>query len=33
VIEHLGPNNLIICGKSMGGRIASLVADEAGVEG
>jgi predicted alpha/beta-hydrolase family hydrolase len=33
VIEQFGPKNLIIGGKSMGGRIASLVADEAGVAG
>jgi hypothetical protein len=33
VIEQLGAKNLIIGGKSMGGRIASLVADEAGVAG
>ena len=33
VIEQLGAKNLVIGGKSMGGRIASLVADEAGVAG
>jgi predicted alpha/beta-hydrolase family hydrolase len=33
VIEKLGAKGLIIGGKSMGGRIASLVADEAGVAG
>ncbi len=33
VITKLGPDGLIIGGKSMGGRIASLVADEAGVAG
>jgi predicted alpha/beta-hydrolase family hydrolase len=33
VIKQFGSENLIIGGKSMGGRIASLVADEAGVEG
>lgn len=33
VIEKLGPENLIIGGKSMGGRIASMVADDAGVRG
>jgi uncharacterized protein len=33
VIETLGPERLVIGGKSMGGRIASLVADEAGVVG
>jgi predicted alpha/beta-hydrolase family hydrolase len=33
VIEQLGPKGLVIGGKSMGGRIASLVADEAGVAG
>jgi predicted alpha/beta-hydrolase family hydrolase len=32
-IEKLGPKKLAIGGKSMGGRIASLVADEAGVAG
>jgi uncharacterized protein len=31
VIEMLGRDRLVIGGKSMGGRIASLVADEAGV--
>jgi predicted alpha/beta-hydrolase family hydrolase len=31
VIAHLGPEGLAIGGKSMGGRMASLVADEAGV--
>ena len=31
VIERLGPARLVIGGKSMGGRMASLVADEAGV--
>lgn len=31
VIEMLGQEGLVIGGKSMGGRIASLVADEAGV--
>jgi predicted alpha/beta-hydrolase family hydrolase len=31
VIENLGHESLVIGGKSMGGRIASLVADEAGV--
>ena len=31
VIEKLGHEGLVIGGKSMGGRIASLVADEAGV--
>jgi predicted alpha/beta-hydrolase family hydrolase len=33
VVENLGPEGLVIGGKSMGGRIASLVADEAGVAG
>ncbi|QDU41067.1 Alpha/beta hydrolase family protein [Maioricimonas rarisocia] len=33
VIEELGADKLVIGGKSMGGRIASLVADEAGVAG
>jgi predicted alpha/beta-hydrolase family hydrolase len=33
VVETLGPEHLIIGGKSMGGRIASLVADEAAVAG
>jgi predicted alpha/beta-hydrolase family hydrolase len=33
VIETLGSKGLVIGGKSMGGRIASLIADEAGVEG
>jgi predicted alpha/beta-hydrolase family hydrolase len=33
VIEKLGAKGLVIGGKSMGGRIASLVADEAGVAG
>lgn len=34
VIRRLGPpGRLVIGGKSMGGRIASLVADEAGVQG
>src|SRR5262249_18414712 len=33
VIEKLGSKGLVIGGKSMGGRIASLVADEAGVAG
>lgn len=32
VIEHLGARNLVTGGKSMGGRIASLVADEANDE-
>jgi uncharacterized protein len=31
VIEQFGAGTLIIGGKSLGGRIASLVADEAGV--
>jgi uncharacterized protein len=33
VIEELGPERLVIGGKSMGGRIASLVADDADVAG
>lgn len=33
VVEKLGRQHLVIGGKSMGGRIASLVADEAGIEG
>ncbi|MGB0629585.1 MAG: alpha/beta family hydrolase [Alphaproteobacteria bacterium] len=33
VAAELGPDNLIIGGKSMGGRIASMVADESGVSG
>ncbi len=33
VIGELGPESLVIGGKSMGGRIASMVADEAGVRG
>lgn len=33
VIDALGPERLVIGGKSMGGRMASLVADETGVRG
>ena len=33
VIEALGPENLVIGGKSLGGRMASLIAEEAGVAG
>jgi len=33
VIQMLGAEKLVIGGKSMGGRIASLIADEAGVQG
>lgn len=33
VIGELGAGNLVIGGKSMGGRMASMVADEAGVRG
>jgi predicted alpha/beta-hydrolase family hydrolase len=33
VVDMLGPKGLVIGGKSMGGRIASLIADEAGVGG
>ena len=33
IAGELGPENLIVGGKSMGGRIASMIADEAGVAG
>ena len=33
VADALGPADLIVGGKSMGGRIASMIADEAGVRG
>jgi predicted alpha/beta-hydrolase family hydrolase len=33
VVARLGAKSLVIGGKSMGGRIASLIADEAGVAG
>jgi len=33
IVEKLGHEGLVIGGKSMGGRIASLIADEAGVAG
>lgn len=33
VVRELGAENLVIGGKSMGGRIASMIADEAGVAG
>jgi len=33
VIHELGPDNLIVAGKSMGGRYASMLADEASVKG
>ena len=33
VIATLGPDRLVIGGKSLGGRIASMLADEAGVRG
>jgi len=33
VIARLGRDNLVIGGKSLGGRMASLIADEAGVRG
>ena len=33
VLRDLGPENLVIGGKSMGGRIASMIADEAEVAG
>ena len=32
-IAALGPENLVVGGKSMGGRMASLIADEVGVRG
>jgi len=32
-IRELGPERLVVGGKSLGGRVASLVADEAGVRG
>ncbi|MBK8174744.1 MAG: dienelactone hydrolase family protein [Rhodospirillales bacterium] len=33
VIDRLGPDHLIIGGKSLGGRMASMIADAAGVRG
>jgi predicted alpha/beta-hydrolase family hydrolase len=33
ITAELGPENLVVGGKSMGGRIASMIADEAGVAG
>lgn len=33
IAAELGPENLIVGGKSMGGRIASMISDEAGVAG
>ncbi len=33
VARELGPERLVVAGKSMGGRIASMIADEAGVAG
>lgn len=33
VIDHLGPQQLVIGGKSMGGRMATMVADETNVRG
>lgn len=33
VAAELGPERLVVAGKSMGGRIASMIADEAGVAG
>ena len=33
VIERLGPDRLVIGGKSLGGRMASMIADAAGVRG
>ena len=33
VVAHLGPDRLVVGGKSMGGRMASLIADESGVAG
>ena len=33
VAAELGPERLLVAGKSMGGRIASMIADEAGVAG
>jgi predicted alpha/beta-hydrolase family hydrolase len=33
VIDRLGPDRLVIGGKSLGGRMASMIADTAGVRG
>lgn len=33
VVAELGPDRLVIGGKSLGGRIASMIADESGVRG
>ena len=33
VVREIGGENLVVGGKSMGGRIASMIADEAGVRG
>lgn len=33
VIDHIGPEQLVIGGKSMGGRMASMVADQSSVRG
>lgn len=33
IAAELGPENLVVGGKSMGGRVASMIADEAGVAG
>lgn len=33
VVQELGSERLVVAGKSMGGRIASMIADEAGVAG
>lgn len=33
VIDHLDPGNLVIGGKSMGGRMATMIADDANVRG
>jgi len=33
VIDRLGPQHLVIGGKSLGGRMASMIADAAGVRG
>jgi uncharacterized protein len=33
VIDRLGPEHLVIGGKSLGGRMASMIADAAGVQG
>ncbi len=33
VVDHIGPDRVVIGGKSMGGRIASMIADDAAVRG